>query len=273
MPLKAIVEKLDDVDEAHRALYVERDGKIILDLDEGSTREHPFVTALKNALERGKTALAELKTKVDGLEAFKKTVPEEFTPDEWARLKAVDADESDPDKKKRAAEASKVFEQRITKLNTDHAAALKVEQDKVVATTVQMNKLVVGQALEEAMTAVNIKPEFRKAVRALLKDKVKVVAADEVSEVPQAVVETDLDDKMPLARYAESWAQTDEGKIYVGVPVGSGAGDGGDLRKGEKNPWTKDGWNMTEQGRLYRADPVKAERLAKAAGKRIGAVQ
>jgi len=105
MALKAIVEKLDDVEEAHRGLYIEKDGKFALDLEETSTRDHPFVTALKNALDRTKATLADIKTKFEALEAFKKTVPEEFTADEWARLKAVDADESDPDKKKRAAES------------------------------------------------------------------------------------------------------------------------------------------------------------------------
>jgi hypothetical protein len=75
---------------------------------------------------------------------------------------------------------------------------------------------------------------------------------------------------MPLAKYADSWAQTDEGKIYIGTPVGGGGGGGGDLRKGERNPWAKETFNMTEQGAIYKADPARAERLAKAAGKSIG---
>ena len=49
-----------------------------------------------------------------------------------------------------------------------------------------------------------------------------------------------------------------------------GPGAGGDLGKG--NPWTKAGWNMTNQGKLYSANKPEAERLMKAAGVELGAV-
>jgi hypothetical protein len=277
MTLKAVLGKLEDVEEAHRALYTEKtdnEGKtwFVLDVDEASIREHPTVTALKNALDRQKTAAAELKTKLEAVEVKVKSLPDDFTAEEWARLKAIEDSDHEPDtrRSKAAAEASKVFEQRIDKLKSDHAKSEAQKDAALAAEKIKVQRLVVGQGLEEAMTGVNVKPEFRKAVRALLRDKVKVVETDE-SDVPIAVVETEMDPGMPLAKYAESWAQTDEGKIYIGTPVGGGGGGGGDLRKGEKNPWTKDGWNMTEQGRIFRADPAKAERLAKAAGRHIGA--
>jgi hypothetical protein len=37
----------------------------------------------------------------------------------------------------------------------------------------------------------------------------------------------------------------------------------------EKNPWSDEHFNLMEQGRIYRADPEKARRLAKAAGKSL----
>jgi len=40
---------------------------------------------------------------------------------------------------------------------------------------------------------------------------------------------------------------------------GAGGGAGGDLGAG--NPWTKQGWNMTEQGKLYRENKPEAERM------------
>ena len=51
---------------------------------------------------------------------------------------------------------------------------------------------------------------------------------------------------------------------------GGGPGAGGDLGKG--NPWTKAGWNMTSQGKLYTANKAEAERLMKVAGVELGAV-
>ena len=51
---------------------------------------------------------------------------------------------------------------------------------------------------------------------------------------------------------------------------GGGVGAGGDLGKG--NPWTKAGWNMTNQSKLYTADKAEAQRLMKVAGVELGAV-
>lgn len=48
-----------------------------------------------------------------------------------------------------------------------------------------------------------------------------------------------------------------------------GPGTGGDLGKG--NPWTKAGWNLTTQGKLYSSNKTEAERLMKAAGVELGA--
>ena len=49
-----------------------------------------------------------------------------------------------------------------------------------------------------------------------------------------------------------------------------GPGAGGDLSKG--NPWTKAGWNLTVQGKLYHDNKIEAERLMKVAGVELGAV-
>ncbi len=49
-----------------------------------------------------------------------------------------------------------------------------------------------------------------------------------------------------------------------------GPGAGGDLGKG--NPWSKAGWNMTAQGKVYTANKPEAERLMKAVGVELGAV-
>lgn len=45
---------------------------------------------------------------------------------------------------------------------------------------------------------------------------------------------------------------------------GSGTGDGG-----FKNPWSKEHWNMTEQGKLFKESPEKARQLAAQVGHKI----
>jgi hypothetical protein len=39
------------------------------------------------------------------------------------------------------------------------------------------------------------------------------------------------------------------------------------------NPWSRDGWNLTNQGRVLKNDPARAERLAKSARSFIGATR
>lgn len=77
----------------------------------------------------------------------------------------------------------------------------------------------------------------------------------------------------------ESWlaAQLQSGGHWNYLPrqgaltAGGSGGSGGGLDT-VKNPWAKDTWSDTEQALLYKANPAKAEQMAKAAGSCIGAL-
>lgn len=78
--------------------------------------------------------------------------------------------------------------------------------------------------------------------------------------------------------YFATVARQKDFRMFWPPSVGAGAdgegaggpGAGGDLGKG--NPWTKLGWNLTAQGKLYTVNKVEAERLMKVAGVELGAV-
>jgi len=54
-------------------------------------------------------------------------------------------------------------------------------------------------------------------------------------------------------------------------PESQGAGaKGGDGGVGGKNPFSKDGWNLTEQGSLIKENRARAEQMAKSAGTTVG---
>lgn len=55
--------------------------------------------------------------------------------------------------------------------------------------------------------------------------------------------------------------------------TGGGAGGGGANFGGADNPWSADHWNMTKQGQLVRSDRALAEKMALAAGSKIGAIR
>ena len=57
--------------------------------------------------------------------------------------------------------------------------------------------------------------------------------------------------------------------VGAGADSGSGSGSGNEL--GAANPWSKAGWNLTAQGKLYQSNRDEADRLMKAAGVTLGA--
>lgn len=58
----------------------------------------------------------------------------------------------------------------------------------------------------------------------------------------------------------------------VGAGADAGAGGAGKAGVGKDNPWSKAGWNMTTQSRLYKENKTSAEEMMKLAGVALGAV-
>jgi hypothetical protein len=53
--------------------------------------------------------------------------------------------------------------------------------------------------------------------------------------------------------------------------TGGGANGGSGNNNFAKNPFSREHWNLTEQGQAIRTDRAKADRMAQAAGTKIGA--
>ena len=114
--------------------------------------------------------------------------------------------------------------------------------------------------LTSALDEINVKPELRKAALALLKT---TAAIDDDGRIT-------LGDKL-LADAITAWSKSEEGKAFIANGSTGGGANGGGNRPGggDKNPWASDSFNLTEQGRLYRADPGKAREMAAAHGIRL----
>lgn len=121
----------------------------------------------------------------------------------------------------------------------------------------------IDDELTKALVSAGIGREFVPATRAMLAPMVKCIR----EERPQyrVVADTDLGEQ-PVAAFVERWAKSDEGKPFV-RGAGATGSSGGRI---EPNPFSADNWNVTEQGRIAKNDPTKAERLAKAAGTTLG---
>jgi hypothetical protein len=223
MGLKAILEALDDVPEGVREVYKNVDGKFVLDIE--GIDQHPAVANLKSAHERQKAATAEAKAAAAEARARLEGLPDDFTPETFAELraKAEAAGNVKPDE-----QIAKVRET----LEKKHAAELAkykadLEKERGIAT-----KLLVDDGLTAALAAVRVKPELMDGAKAYLRGLVKV--ADEGGD-RKAIVETDMG-PMALQSYIAEWAGSEKGRAYLAPPSGGDARGSSSGGKGKTIP-------------------------------------
>jgi hypothetical protein len=275
--LKTVRENLDDVQESLREYYVEKDNKFYLELE--GIDDHPAVAGLRNALAEQKKARAKQAEEIKTLRERVSKIPDDFNPDELATLRAkIEEYEADPDRRSAPDQkamqdlvaARKMLEQKIASMEKSHATEMDKLNKQIQKKDGFIHGLLIDDGLTKALVEVGVGKEFLKASKALLRENVKVVEEDGDYT---AVVETDTG-PLDIQRYVSDWVASDEGKPFVPPAKGGDAGGTSRPQKpivNEKNPWAKDSWNLTEQGKLLRDDRPKAERLAKAAGHKIPA--
>ncbi|XWN29749.1 MAG: hypothetical protein ROR55_19925 [Devosia sp.] len=271
MPLKAIVNSLDNVEESLRDFYEEtqEDGNTVyvLDIDAESIRSHPHVLALKRAHNAEKERRAQARQEITDLTERLNAFPEEFDPDEYARLQQLDEEVKDGGDKSKAERESitRMYEEKVERIRADGERKLK-ERDEAIAELRETNhNLVKDRALDDLLAEVSVAPEHRRIVRSHIGMQVSVIENEDGEPVP--VIKTDLSDEYPLADYVREWADSDEGRRYIQKPAGS-LSNGGRNGQGKttNNPWAKETYNRTEQYRIIGQDPEEAKRLKREAG-------
>lgn len=263
MALEAIYEKLEDIPEAHRELYTEKGGKFELtgingvktqaDIDRiqrGLSKEREDHKATKATLE----AFSTLGT-AEELQAALDKIPE-----------------------LEAAAAGKLDE---TKLNELVEGRLRAKTAPLERERTQLNtKLQEAQAKIEAYEARERQRVIHDQVRsAALKAKLNEHALDDALLLAERVFEVDEDGNVVTKDNvgvtpginAEVWLTEMQPKRPHWWPPSVGGGAGGSRNGGGgANPFSHDGWNVTEQGKVFRENPEKARQLATSAGTTIG---
>lgn len=273
MALKAIIDALDDVPEALRGEYKEQKAgdKTVYVLDLEGVDSHPAVVNLKTAHERVKADKTKLAGDLAAANAKLRAVPEDFDADEWERLRTEDAArQNDPtggDVRRQVETATAAvksqYEAKLAKQKKDFEAEIAERDDKITALDADLRKRLVTDGLTAALTEAGVTaPPFIKAARALLEPGVEVIEEDGI-RVAKMKADLGGDD---IAKYVSNWVQSDEGRVFVAPAKGGDAAGNQRPRSAESNPFSKAGWNKTEQGRLLRSDRRKAESLAQAAG-------
>lgn len=164
--------------------------------------------------------------------------------------------------KKRAADAErKRIEDESRAAGLSEAEKLKAdlaEKDKaIVAATERANRRSIAAEAQVQAIAAGIRAD-RVAAAIRLAD-LSGVECDDDGEPDAEAIKTSI--QAILKEYPEWAAGASDGK-----GVGSGANPAGGGNSGQKNPWLKEQWNLTEQGRITRESPDKARQLRAAAG-------
>ena len=270
MALRAVLDNLDGLDPAIHEHYTERDGKFFLDIED-DIRRHPKGAPLQAALDRVNREKKALTDKLAELEAKLAELPEDFDAEEYARLKdeltalKAKGQGANPEDEERRQEQKRLFEQRIANLEKKHAtaqAALEHERDELVA---QIERLMGDEGLVKALVSVGVDKKLMPGAQALLRRAVKVRRNDGGDW--EAFVNTDVGESS-IEDFVSTWAQSDEGSIYIEKAKGGDAKGSNGRHLGE-NPWaTGEGKkpNLTKQQELIRSQPERARQLAQQAG-------
>ena len=179
-----------------------------------------------------------------------KELPKYFIPkDKYNEVaeakKKLEADIAERDKQledlKKAAGSNEELKKQIEALQAENKKAVEEWQAK-------MAQMQLDFALEKALAAA--KAKNAKAVKALLDlEKVKLDGEQLLG----------LDDQLKELQKSDAYLFGESGKVGSGTnPPGAGTG--------EVNPWKKDSWNLTMQGKILREDPAKATRMKAEAG-------
>ncbi len=154
---------------------------------------------------------------------------------------------------------------------TEKNELLEKERDDALGTS---RSTTITNALTQAATKAGATPDGVGNLVQLIENKFEVSQAGDV--VTKLEAGKGVTPNQAPEDYFASLARVPEFRMFwpksagAGADAGSGSGGSGDLTGA--NPWSKAGWNVTNQSKQYTADKAEAERLMKVAGVGLGAV-
>jgi hypothetical protein len=274
------VDSLDKIPEPLRPFYVpdEKTGKFVAQVEGHYVPATKLVEfrdnniEVKQRLNEAEQAMATYRALGEDPKALEEEVAE------LRKIKQRLSDNELVDKKgwetalsQRTEQMKQTLEGQINALK-EQVTTLKTERDTAVS---ENKRIVVHGDLTRAAVAAGVLPD---AIPDLLSradrsgwtrnDKGEVVLFD--TKTNSFVYGSNGVDYITPEEWVLSLKQS--ARHYFNIPFGGGA-SGSDSFVAGKNPWSKDGWDDMAQAAAYRADPIKAEQLAKAAGSRIGALR
>jgi hypothetical protein len=222
--LKTIYTSADEIPSEVASLYVENDGRFVLDIED--VDNHPKVRNLVTANKSNAQKAQERFQELEALRQKLSVLPEDFDPEEYQALKAGKGAKPD---------------EQVQLLKEQHARALAAAQaqskqayDTLAQQLAERDSYIDNQtrrdALNAALDEAGFDPMHKPMLTKYLADNIKVRREEDGRRV--AFSETDLGDVSPL-ELVKSFASR-EGKAYLAKPSGPGAQGNGSKGYGNK---------------------------------------
>ena len=261
--LKAILDTLEGVEPHFHSLYTERNGKFELTGIEG-IKTQADIDRLQTALtkERGDHKLLK-----DRYALLGDRKPEDVIAalDRIPELEAAAKGNIDD------AKLNEMVEGRIKSRLAPVERQAQTLQQQLSEANASLEMLRTKDSLRIVTDAVRGAASKLKVVDSAVEDVTLLAERLFTIDETGAVVTKDNVGVTPGIS-ADVWLTDMQAKRphWWGPSQGGGAGGNRGGVSGVTNPWSKDAWNLTEQGRVYKENSGKAEQLAKAAGTTIG---
>lgn len=263
MKLKAVYSSAEDIPQGYEDLYTERNGQFELTGIEGIKTQGDVdrvQESLRKERDEHKATKAQLQKfgELDADEVHEKL-------DRVAELEAAAGGKIDDDKMEELVQARLKrergpLEREITQLKTknqEFEQQVTEFQQKDHQRTIHDHVRKAAQSQKLVDTAVDDALMVAERVMDVTEDG-RVVTKDNVGVTPG------LDPQVWLTEMQQTrphwWGPSQGG----GARGGSGGGGGGN------NPFSAESWNLTEQGRMVRESPERADQMAKSAGTTVG---
>ncbi len=261
MALKSVLDDLDSVEEQHRPLYEDRDGKYVLQVE--GIEAHPGALSLKAALDRVRSEKRAVSEKLAAAEGRLHGLPEDFGAEAFEDLKArAEGGQQDEGKIAERLDRQKAV------LEGRHAREIEAERVRAQKLEANLRKVMVDDGLTKALLDAGIEKQHLGPLKAYLKESGRIKLTEEDGEF-HVFADNGIDERTPLSKFVGDWAGTDEGKPYVAKVTGGDA-KGGSGQRFAENPWETHGGkvkpNLTKQQEIIAANPEKARQMAQAAG-------
>ncbi len=271
MTLEAVIQDKAKIPEALVDHYVETDGVFVLDVTGMKTQKDfdDYAEALKKRLADAGADFAKKQgaglTRDDVLEVVEGAM-KKFAP--GVKPKGNGAGDGEGDVDARLHDLERNLASVSKELDT-----AKKERDEALG---KSKDTTIRTKLTQAANAAGATPEGVTNLVTLAEPDFELSQAGDV--VTKLEARSGVSPNQKAEDYFATVARQKDFRMFWPPSVGAGAdgegaggpGAGGDLGKG--NPWTKAGWNMTAQGKLYTGNKIEAERLMKVAGVELGAI-